>query len=130
MAPLNRVFIVIGGLSLTTTTILSAYGFHGLADVLSPEKRQSWEWAVQMQAYHSLGLILVAILAHQLGGPLLLKVAGGLMILGMIIFSGLIYAESLGAPEAVGEIVPMGGTCFMIAWAAVALAAFRGVARS
>lgn len=129
MAVLNRVFIAIGALSLTAATILSAYGFHGLADVLSVEKQQSWQWAVQMQTYHSLGLILVAALAHQLGGHLLLKVAGGLMILGMIVFSGLIYAESLGAPDAIGEIVPLGGVSFMIAWVAVAIAAWRGVAR-
>ena len=123
---INRMFIIVGALSLTATTILSAWGFHGLADVLTPEKRVSWQWAVQMQAYHSLGLILVAILAHQYGGPLLLKLAGGLMILGMVIFSGLIYAEALGAPESLGEIVPMGGACFMIAWAVVAVAALRG----
>lgn len=122
---IDRVFIIIGALSLTSATILSAWGVHGLAGVLTPAKQASWAWAVQMQAYHSLGLILVAILARQFGGPMLLTVGGGLMILGMIIFSGLIYAEALGAPEALGQIVPMGGMCFMVAWVVVALAALR-----
>lgn len=105
--------------------MLSAFGFHGLGDSISPEQQASWGWAVEMQYYHSLGLIVIAALSAYLGGVLLIRLAGGLMIIGMLIFSGLIYAEILGAPESLGEIVPMGGTCFMISWVLVAIAAFR-----
>ena len=125
MNTLDRTFVILGALSLTAAAALSAWGFHGLADVLTPAKRESWEWAVQMQSYHSLGLILVGLLALQLGSSWPFRAAGLLMIVGILVFSGLIYAEALGAPEAVGEIVPMGGTCFMLAWIALALGAWR-----
>jgi uncharacterized membrane protein YgdD (TMEM256/DUF423 family) len=125
MAGIERIYIAIGALSLTAAAMLSAYGFHGLSDVLSAQKLASWAWAVDMQYYHSLGLILVGILGRQLGQPILLRIAGALMIIGMLVFSGLIYAESLGAPEAIGEIVPMGGTAFMLAWLAVAVGVWR-----
>ena len=125
MAGIERIYIVIGALSLTAAAMLSAYGFHGLANVLSAEKLASWAWAVDMQYYHSLGLILVGFLGRQLGQPLMLRIAGALMIVGMLVFSGLIYAESLGAPEAVGEIVPMGGTAFMLSWLAVVVGVWR-----
>ena len=69
-------------------------------------------------------LILLAILSRQWGGSMLLKASGALMIAGMILFSGSIYAEILGAPEALGQVAPIGGQSFMLAWVLVALAAF------
>jgi len=125
MTSLQKTFVIIGSLSLATSAMLSAYGFHGLADVLSPEKQKSWAWAVDMQVYHSLGLILIAILSRQFNGPLLFKLAGWLMVLGMIVFSGSIYAECLGAPPAIGEIAPIGGSSFMLGWVLVATGVFR-----
>jgi uncharacterized membrane protein YgdD (TMEM256/DUF423 family) len=125
MTKIEKTLMIIGCLSLTASAMLSAYGFHGLGDTISPEEKASWGWAVDMQYYHSLGLVIIGWLGAYLGGSLLIRLAGGLMILGMIIFSGLIYAEILGAPESIGEIVPMGGTCFMISWVLVAIAVFR-----
>lgn len=124
MTGANKAFIVTGALSLTLAAVLSAYGFHGLGDEISPAKQQAWGWAVQMQSYHSLGLILIAALSHQWAGSMLLKGAGVLMIVGMVLFSGSIYAEILGAPEAVGAVAPFGGNAFMLGWLFVALAAF------
>lgn len=125
MTTFDKTLAIVGCLSLTAAAMLSAYGFHGLDDVLTPEKKESWQWAVEMQFYHSLGLVALGALGAALGGSLLFRLAGALMILGMIIFSGLIYAEALGAPAAIGEIVPMGGTCFMLSWALVAAGVFR-----
>ncbi len=125
MQGMERGFMIIGALSLTAAALLSAYGFHGLADVLSPAKQASWSWAVEMQFYHSLGLIIVGLLSHQLGTSWSLRLGGLLMLAGMLIFSGLIYATSLGAPQAWGQIVPTGGTAFMLGWIAVALGVWR-----
>ncbi len=36
---------------------------------------------------------------------------------GVMIFSGCLYAMSIGAPKFLGAIVPIGGVCFLIAWA-------------
>jgi len=125
MPAIDRLFMILGAVSLTLAALLSAYGFHGLADVLSEAKQASWAWAVEMQYYHSLGLILVGLLSLQLGPNWPLRAAGALMIAGIVIFSGLIYAECLGAPESIGEIVPTGGTAFMLGWLAVALGVWR-----
>jgi uncharacterized membrane protein YgdD (TMEM256/DUF423 family) len=119
-----RTFIVIGALSLLVATQLSAIGFHALNEVLTPAKRESWHWATEMQFYHSLGLILLALLGPRLGNPRLLTWASGFMVLGLLLFSGSIYLGSLGVP-AVGQVAPMGGSSFMLAWLLVAIAAFR-----
>ncbi len=120
----SKAFLVIGGLSLLVATQLSAIGFHALNDVLTPEKRESWHWATEMQFYHSLGLILLALLAPLLGNSRLVTLAGGLMVLGLLLFSGSIYLGSLGVPT-VGQLAPIGGGSFMLSWLLVAVAAIR-----
>jgi uncharacterized membrane protein YgdD (TMEM256/DUF423 family) len=125
MQTIDRSFTVIGCVLLAAAGALSAYGFHGLADTISPAKQESWHWAVDMQFYHALGLVLVGFAGGRLGPSWPLRLAGAAMLAGILIFSGLIYAEILGAPEAIGQIVPTGGTLFMISWLLLAVAAWR-----
>lgn len=120
-----RVFIVVGAICLMLAAQLSAYGFHGLEGRVPAVKIRSWEWAVQMQFYHSTGLILISLLLRQLHDSWLLRGAGALMMLGIVLFSGSIYAEVLGAPAAIGEVAPLGGSSFMAAWLLTAIAAWR-----
>ncbi len=111
-------------LLLLTAVILGALGSHALADILTPEKQASWGLAVQYQMIHSLGMILIAVLYQQYVQPLL-RWAGGLMLVGIILFSGSIYATALGAPAGLGLIAPYGGSSFMLGWLLVAIAILR-----
>lgn len=124
MTRIDKTFIIIGAVLLSTGAMLSAYGFHGLADSLTDADRLSWRWAVQMQTYHSLALILVALLNSRFGPSKLLIFAGWLFVFGMFVFCGSIYVTKLGGPAALGEVAPIGGSSFMIAWLTVALATF------
>ena len=124
LSRLSRVLLVIGSLSLLGATQLSALGFHALGNVLTEAQQESWHWATEMQFYHSLGLILVALLAAPLGQSRLLTAAGSLMIIGLLLFSGSIYLNLLGLAP-VGQVAPLGGGSFMLAWLLVAIAAFR-----
>jgi uncharacterized membrane protein YgdD (TMEM256/DUF423 family) len=118
------VLLIIGSLSLLSATQLSALGFHALSNVLTPEQQESWHWATELQFYHSLGLVLLALLAAPLGNSRLLTAAGALMIAGLLLFSGSIYVNLLGLAP-VGQVAPLGGGSFMLAWLLVAIAAFR-----
>jgi uncharacterized membrane protein YgdD (TMEM256/DUF423 family) len=120
-----RAFMIIGAVGLMFAVQLGAYGFHGLEGKVLPAQIKSWEWAVQMQVYHSIGLILVGLLLRQVQDSWLLRGAGGLMVLGLILFSGSIYAEVLGAPQAIGNVAPLGGASFMLAWLSTAIAVWR-----
>ncbi|MDH3977494.1 MAG: DUF423 domain-containing protein [Gammaproteobacteria bacterium] len=122
MSKLDQRFILIGALSLMVTIMMSAYGFHGLGDSIPESDRLSWRWAVQIQAWHSLALILIALIKQFIRPAQLLNLASGLFVIGTLIFSGSIYAEKMGAPAVLGEIAPYGGTTLMIAWLTVALA--------
>ena len=121
MTALNKTFLIIGALFLMSAAMLSAYGLHGLSESLTEADRLSWRWATQMQTYHGLGLILITLLTLQTGPAILLNIARGLFVFGILIFSGGIYLELLGITDAFGEYVPMGGGSFMLAWGLVAL---------
>jgi uncharacterized membrane protein YgdD (TMEM256/DUF423 family) len=44
---------------------------------------------------------------------------------GIVLFSGSIYAMTFGAPRWLGMVAPIGGTSFMLGWAAIAVHALR-----
>lgn len=123
MNTIDKTFIVIGALLLSTGAMLSAYGFHGLAPTLSEEDRLAWRWAVQMQTYHALALILVSLLNDRFGPSKLFLLACSLFVFGMVVFCGSVYVTKLGGPASFGEIAPIGGTSIMAAWLLVALGA-------
>ena len=120
----SRVLLIIGSLSLLSATQLSALGFHALRNVLTEAQQESWHWATELQFYHSLGLVLLALLAAPLGNSRLVTIAGALMIVGLLVFSGSIYVNLLGLAP-VGQVAPFGGGSFMLAWLLVAITAFR-----
>jgi len=121
----NKVFLVAACLLLLTGVQLGALGAHALTDRLTPQKINSWELAVQYQLVHSLGLIVIVLLRDRLAAATqLLQWAGFIMLGGVFLFSGSIYASALGLP-AFSQIAPFGGVSFMVAWFLVAIAAFR-----
>jgi uncharacterized membrane protein YgdD (TMEM256/DUF423 family) len=120
-----RLPVVVGALSLMVAAALSAYGFHGLAGRIPPADLASWDWANQLHFVHSLGLILIGLLMRQDPRSRLLFGASLLMMAGLVLFSGSIYAEVLGAPEAIGRVAPFGGTSFMLGWLLTGIAGWR-----
>jgi uncharacterized membrane protein YgdD (TMEM256/DUF423 family) len=45
--------------------------------------------------------------------------------MGIVIFSGSLYAMTLGAPRWFGAITPIGGTAFIVGWLWLAYAAWQ-----
>jgi uncharacterized membrane protein YgdD (TMEM256/DUF423 family) len=125
MPALSRTLFLVAGASLMLAAMLSAYGFHGLPGKVPEPKLASWAWATQFQFFHSMGLMLIGLLLAHAPDSRLLRAAAALMIIGIVLFSGSIYAETLGAPTAVGEVAPMGGSSFMLAWLLTGIAGFR-----
>jgi uncharacterized membrane protein YgdD (TMEM256/DUF423 family) len=52
-------------------------------------------------------------------------VAGWSFALGILLFSGSLYALALGAPPPIGWVTPWGGVALMLGWAALGVLAFR-----
>ncbi len=121
----TKFFLIVGAILLVAGVQLGALGAHALTQSLSASALQGWNFAVQFQFYHSLGLILIGILLQLLGNKTPLKWAGWIMLAGIFLFSGSIYVTALGAPDVIGRIAPLGGALFMLAWVLIAVAILR-----
>jgi uncharacterized membrane protein YgdD (TMEM256/DUF423 family) len=78
--------------------------------------------------YHALALLFVALLIRTSGEefaqPALIA-AGWNFMIGILIFSGSLYALSLTGIKVVGAITPLGGAAFIAGWGALAIAALN-----
>lgn len=100
---------------------LGAFGAHGLRDRLSPEMLAIYQTGVQYHLVHTVGILVCAIAAASLGRKA--AVAGWLMALGIVIFSGSLYALATTGTRALGAITPFGGVAFLAGWTMLLIAA-------
>jgi uncharacterized membrane protein YgdD (TMEM256/DUF423 family) len=106
-----------------------AFGAHALRARLTPELLAVWETAARYQMYHALALVAVALAAVRWpdapwSAPALL------LCTGIVLFSGSLYALALTGVRSLGAITPLGGVCWLAAWALLALAGSRVIASS
>jgi len=81
--------------------------------------------ANQYHFYHALGLLAVGMAAFQMPESAALRWSGWLMLAGIVLFSGSLYALSVSGVRWLGIITPFGGTAFIIAWLLLAVAVWR-----
>ncbi|EON93412.1 membrane protein [Marinobacter lipolyticus SM19] len=117
--------LVIGALLALVAVMAGALGAHGLRDMVSARGLEVFQTAVTYQVYHSITLILVAILMGMGLHRRLLAFASGFFLLGIVLFSGSLYVLVLTDIRWVGPITPIGGGCFMVGWALVLIAGLR-----
>ncbi len=120
-----RLLIVCGALGAALSVVLGAFGAHGLKTRLTPAMLATFETGVQYQFYHSLGLILVGIVLHTVKASTLVSAAGGLMLVGILLFSGSLYLICFTGIRSFGMIAPLGGTAFIAAWLLLAIGVLR-----
>ena len=105
---------------------LGAFGAHVASGRLTARELEIFRTAVGYHQLHALGLLLIGIVGRDAGdGSRPLHIAGWLMFVGILLFSGSLYALALGAPRALGMVTPLGGTAFMLSWALLAWSALR-----
>lgn len=120
-----QLYLAISAVSGCLATILGAFGAHGLKGKISEPLFHAYQTGVQYQFYHTFALAIVACLMFRYGASKALSVSAILFIVGMILFSGSLYALAFGAPRWLGPITPVGGLCFIGAWACLTFAALK-----
>jgi len=92
-----------------------AFGAHALKAHLPAERLQLWDTAVRYHFFHALGLLGVGLTlrAEDAGA---LRTAAVLIIVGILLFSGSLYALALGASRPIGALTPLGGAAWIAAW--------------
>ena len=102
--------------------LLGAFAAHGLKEVLSASSLASWQTGVTYQMTHALVLLVIGLWLRQ-GGSNLVKVAGVLFAIGVLVFSGSIYALVLLQVSWLGPVTPLGGLCLIAGWGCMLVAA-------
>ena len=127
--PLYRLIMALAGLSMAIATGLGAWASHGLDGVLDPASLRSFEIGVDYQFVHSLGLILVALIAGRSGSARMIYVAAVLLLAGILLFCGGVYNSALGGPDWITGFAPTGGVSLIVGWLVFAGAVFVGSGR-
>jgi uncharacterized membrane protein YgdD (TMEM256/DUF423 family) len=119
-----RTFIVTGAVLAAAAVAIGAFGAHGLAAHLAQTDRAAtFDTAVQYHQFGALSLVLVGLLAPRMrprGAQ-----AGWLILAGVLLFSGALYALAILDLGFMGAVAPFGGAAFIAGWALVALDAWR-----
>lgn len=124
---MHRWFLITASLIGALSVALGAFAAHGLKQVLPADAVAIFETGVRYQFYHAFALLAAGILYEKYPGALL-QWAGNCFQLGIVLFSGSLYAlTALKASEAVGVskiglITPFGGLFFIAGWILMVIA--------
>jgi uncharacterized membrane protein YgdD (TMEM256/DUF423 family) len=109
---------------MALATVIGAIGTHRLKVVLSNDNYGVLQTAVLYQFLHALGLMCIGILLQRRVDRVL-GVAAYLLLAGVLLFSGSLYALLCGAPRGFGMLTPFGGLCLIVGWCLAATALLR-----
>ena len=141
----GRSWVVTGALFAALAVVFGAFAAHGLEGKVDARGIENVKTGAHYQLTHALGLIAVGLMvaasprqtsaaateamAESARGNGWLTVAGVLMLLGIVLFSGSLYALELSSLVTgtrlrwFGMIAPLGGTAMILGWVALAIAA-------
>jgi uncharacterized membrane protein YgdD (TMEM256/DUF423 family) len=116
---MNRSIVIVALLMLILAIILGAFGAHGLKELVTAERLQTFEVGVKYQFYQGLGLLIIGLNAEKFRFPL--KPVWLLLLIGTILFSVSIYFLSIQdvlgmSLKFLGPITPIGGLLMIIGW--------------
>jgi len=111
-----KLFLALGCINAMLVVLIGAFGAHALKARLTVENMAVFQTGVQYHFYHAVGLILLGLIALQIPITPYLRWSGWLMLVGIILFSGSLYALSITNIRWLGMITPLGGTAFILAW--------------
>ncbi len=131
----GRMALVAGATLLALATVAGAIGAHALPADWSAQQAHIYTIAVRYQFYQSLGLLAMgawlstrdpdALAAAQRRTLRRCQQATHSLLIGIVLFSGSLYALSLQAPRWVGWLTPAGGVLMIAAWSAFAVGVWR-----
>ena len=99
---------------------LGAFGAHALRGVLEANQtRDLWNTAVLYHLVHAPALLWAATAEPLLQGAIFC------WVLGILIFSGSLYALALTKISVLGAITPIGGLLLMAGWAIVGIRSIK-----
>ena len=116
--------LAVAGLLLALATVLGAFGAHALKAQLAPDRLQIYETAVRYHFFHALGLLGIGLTLRFVDARPV-RWAALLVLAGVVLFSGSLYALTFGAPRLLGIVTPFGGLALIAGWISYAIGLWR-----
>ena len=107
-----RLWLTLAALLGATGMAFGAGGAHSLRALIVPEYLPTFETGVRYQLIHAVVLLALALQAERRR----VGVSASLFTLGVLLFSGSLYALALGAPTRFGIVTPFGGVALLLGW--------------
>lgn len=109
-----------------------AFGAHGLEGRLDAEALATWALAARYEMVHAVAIFGAGL--ARAGGVSMARgklwAAGAwLLVAGVVVFSGTLYAVAWAGLGWLGAVTPIGGAALLLGWAALAAGAFRSAGR-
>lgn len=102
----RRVAAVLGTLGV----VLGAFGAHWVRDRVDAAHLEWWKTGALYHLVHA----AAALATGRADGRA--SAATWSFVAGVVLFSGSLYAMTLGAPSWLGAVTPLGGLCFIAGW--------------
>src|SRR5450759_1196638 len=110
-------------IAMAIAVALGAFGAHALKTRLAADALAVWQTAVQYHAWHALGLFGIGLWLQHAPEKGVLWLAAWLLLGGIVLFSGSLYALALTGVRGLGAVTPAGGLAFIAGWVVLAKAA-------
>lgn len=101
---------ILGSLGLFLGVALGAFGAHALKSQWSESALTTFETGVRYQMYHSIAILITAILVERNS---LFQTAGFFYVAGIVLFCFSLYFLAWTGIRWLGAITPFGGLCFL-----------------
>ena len=113
--------IALGALNGAIAVAAGAFGAHGLRERLDARMLEIFETGARYQMYHALAIVLCGVIATR-GATM----AGWMFQIGIIVFTGSLYALSLTGVKWLGAITPLGGLALIAGWVYLGYTSWKG----
>ena len=120
----TRAALVAGALAAALGVAAGAFGAHALDGAVPAERLDTWRTGAHYAQVHALALVLVGVLGAA-RPELRLGAVAALLLAGLVLFSGSLFALVLLDAPWLGAVTPLGGVAWIAAWALLAWRAAR-----
>lgn len=110
-----KFIMLFGAINGFLAVALGAFGAHGLEGKISEKALNAWEKAVTYQMFHAIALFIVGIISTKIE-TISITWAGIFFAIGIVLFSGSLYAYATTGIKQLAIITPFGGVFFLIGW--------------
>ena len=121
---MSQLLIIIAALYGAVAVALGAFAAHGLKSRLSEQLLTVFQTGVTYQFYHTLALLLAGLWLRFAPSPWV-AASGIFWALGVVLFSGSLYALALTSIKWFGPITPLGGLLFILGWICLLVGAVK-----